>query len=261
MTASPLRAAMEAAVGPRTAALLPVHLYGQLAPMDEVQKIAARNGLAVIEDAAQAQGATRHGAGIGSGSTAAATSFYPGKNLGAFGDAGAVVTDDESFARRVRLLGNHGSEQKYVHESLGFNSRLDTLQAVVLSAKLRRLERWNAARRRIADRYLELLRPAALGLPSTDAGNVHVWHLFVVRALDGRRGELMEALAARGVQTGIHYPVPVHLQPAYADWGLSRGSFPHAEAAADEIFSLPMHPTLTDEAQDRVVAALLEALG
>jgi dTDP-4-amino-4,6-dideoxygalactose transaminase len=253
-------AAVEAAVGPRTAAILPVHLYGQMALMDDIQKVAARHSLAVVEDAAQAQGATRHGAGIGAGSAIAATSFYPGKNLGAYGDGGGVVTDDRALARAVRLLGSHGSERKYEHESLGFNSRLDTLQAVVLRAKLRRLEEWNSRRRAAADRYLEGLAGSGVGLPVVAEGNSHVWHLFVVRVPDGRRGVVMDALAAESIGVGIHYPIPVHLQPAFGSTSTGRGAFPESEAAADEIVSLPMHPGLTTSQVDRVVEAVITAL-
>lgn len=256
--------AMANAVGPRTAALVPVHLYGQLAPVELIHRLGARHGLAVVEDAAQAQGATRQGHGIGHGSAAAATSFYPGKNLGAYGDAGAVVTDDESTANAIRLLGNHGSREKYVHETLGFNSRLDTLQAVVLRAKLRRLEVWNVARREAAQRYLEAFEGTPVRCLRVADGNVPVWHLFVVRVDAGHRDEVLAALAAERIGAGIHYPVPVHLHPAYVHLshaGDEGGGFPVSEEAATQMLSLPMHPALTAEQQERVARVVLRVVG
>src|SRR5439155_147954 len=186
---------VEARLGPRTRALLPVHLYGQMAPLEQLQAIARRAGLVLVEDAAQAQGATRHGIGAGALGLAAGTSFYPGKNLGAYGDAGAVLTRSDEIATQVRALRNYGSEVKYHHPVLGFNSRLDTMQAVVLSAKLKRLEAWNDARRAAAERYHELLRDLpGVTLPAAAPGNVHVWHLYVVRV--PRRDEVLAKLNA-----------------------------------------------------------------
>ena len=249
--------AVEAAITPRTRAVVPVHLFGQLAPMAPIRELAERHGLAVIEDAAQAQGATQDGAGIGTGSLAAATSFYPGKNLGAYGDAGAVLCDDPRIADRLRLLGNHGSERRYLHEELGFNSRLDTLQAVVLNAKLARLDVWNTQRRQAAGRYTELLAGTGVVTPVVAAGNVHVWHLYVVRV--PHRDAVLTALHQARIGAAIHYPIPVHRQPAFA--GTARQPVPVAERAADEILSLPMFPGITAEQQRRVVTTLLQVIG
>ncbi|MBY6436603.1 DegT/DnrJ/EryC1/StrS family aminotransferase [Rhodococcus kroppenstedtii] len=239
------------AVTDRTAAIVPVHLYGQTAPMDEILAVADAHGLAVVEDAAQSQGATRNGRAAGSFGRAAATSFYPGKNLGAAGDAGAVLTSDPEVAQRIRVLAAHGSARRYEHEVIGLNSRLDALQAVVLSAKLARLEKWNRSRQDAAERYAELLGDVdGLELPSSRPGNDDVWHLHVVRT--DRRDELAAALADAGIGTGIHYPTPIHLTQAYRGLGLGPGSFPVAERAAGRILSLPMYPHLTADRQERV---------
>jgi dTDP-4-amino-4,6-dideoxygalactose transaminase len=244
----------------RTRAVMPVHLFGQLAAMEDVLEVAAAYDLAVVEDAAQCQGATRHGRPGGSFGVTAGTSFYPGKNLGAYGDAGAVLTDHPDVAARVRALRNYGSEVKYHHPEPGFNSRLDTLQAVVLRAKLARLAAWNEARRKAAARYDERLGDVpVVTLPTTLPGNEHVWHLYVVRV--PARDAVLERLHARGVMAGVHYPIPVHLQGALADLGHRRGDFPVAEQAADEILSLPLFPEITEEQQDRVCEALGAALG
>jgi dTDP-4-amino-4,6-dideoxygalactose transaminase len=252
-------ALVERAITPRTAAIVPVHLFGQPAPVERVVAIADAHGIPVVEDAAQSQGATRHGRGAGSLARVGATSFYPGKNLGAAGDAGAVTTDDDEVARRVRVLGAHGSAQKYVHEVVGMNSRLDTVQAVYLRAKLARLEKWNERRRAVADRYADLLAGIpGIELPGTAAGNEHVWHLYVVRLDD--RDRVLAELGRRGVGAGIHYPTAVHLTDAYAHLGLGRGSFPVAERAADRILSLPMFPHLTEAQQERVAEALGSAV-
>ena len=247
-----------AAVTPRTRAVVPVHLYGQLADVAAL-RAALPERVAVVEDAAQCQGATRNGRGAGSGGIAA-TSFYPGKNLGAYGDAGAVVTDDPALAAAVRTTGSHGGLRRYVHETVGVNSRLDGLQAVVLRAKLARLADWNDARRAAAARYDELLRDLAVTLPVTDRGNVHVWHLYVVRVPSGRRDDVVGKLNADGIGAAIHYPVPVHLTPAFAHLGYGPGSFPHAERAAREILSLPLYPQLTAAQQETVASALAAAL-
>lgn len=251
---------LESAITRRTAAVVPVHLYGQIAPMDAVQAIAQRHGIAVVEDAAQAQGASQRGRGIGAGSAAASTSFYPGKNLGAYGDGGAVVSDRADVADRVRLLGNHGSREKYLHEVIGFNSRLDTIQAVVLRAKLQRLEWWNRGRRHAADRYAELLGDLDLALPVTAPGNVHVWHLYVVRVAADLRDAVVDSLGAQGIGTGIHYPRPVHLHAAFSHLGYRRGDFPVSESASAQMLSLPMFPTLTAELQQEVAVALRDAM-
>ena len=250
---------IEAAVTPRTKALLPVHLFGQMADLEAVQEVADRHGLPVVEDAAQSQGAKRHGRPSGSFGVAAATSFYPGKNIGAYGDAGAVTTSSDEIASHLLKLRNWGSEQKYHHPEIGFNSRLDTLQAVVLSAKLKRLDAWNEARRQAAARYGELLSGIeGVELPRTLPGNEPVWHLYVIRV--PRRDEILAKLNAEGIGAGIHYPVPLHLHGALAFLGYREGDFPEAERAAAEILSLPMYPHLTAEQQERVADALRRAL-
>lgn len=253
------------AVTPATRAIIPVHLYGQLAPVERLRSALAGTGVAIVEDAAQCQGATRFGQAAGAGGIAA-TSFYPGKNLGAYGDAGAVVSDDEALATTVRTLGSHGGLRKYVHDLIGVNSRLDGLQAVVLRAKLARLAAWNANRRAAAARYDEMLSTLDVVRPVTAEGNEHVWHLYVIRvpSADGtsaRRDEVVARLNAAGVGASIHYPHPVHLTPAFAATGLpGAGSFPHTEAAAVEIASLPLYPQITAAQQATVVAALAAAL-
>ncbi|MEV0899923.1 DegT/DnrJ/EryC1/StrS family aminotransferase [Actinoplanes sp. NPDC049802] len=254
-------AKMLAAVGPKTKAVVPVHLYGQLAAADELRSALAGSGVAVVEDAAQCQGALRHGRGAGADGIAA-TSFYPGKNLGAYGDAGAVLTPDEGQATVVRTLGSHGGLKKYVHELAGVNSRLDALQAVVLRAKLTRLAAWNTARRAAAARYDEMLADVEVVRPATLAGNEHVWHLYVVRVPGGpaRRDAVLARLHEAGVGAGIHYPYPIHLTPAFADARFPAGSFPLAEQAAGEILSLPLYPQITVDQQETVVRALAAAL-
>ena len=244
-----------AAVTPATKAIMPVHLFGQMAPMRPLLQLASDRGLLVVEDAAQAQGAKQEGIGAGAFGSIAGTSFYPGKNLGAYGDAGAVLTNDEVLARRVRALRNYGSEEKYHHPEIGFNSRLDTLQAVVLSAKLRHLGTWNEQRRAAARRYEELLADVEeVVRPSTADGNDHVWHLYVVRVQE--RDRVLQELQAAGVGAGIHYPVPIHLQGSFAHLGKAVGSYPVAERAAAEILSLPMFAEITAEQQQRVVDVL-----
>jgi dTDP-4-amino-4,6-dideoxygalactose transaminase len=246
---------VEAALTERTRAVIPVDLYGQVAPFEQLPASLAQRGIAVVEDAAQSQGATRFGRYAGRFGNIAATSFYPGKNLGAYGDAGAVVTDDDALAGEVRLLGAHGSPAKYQHATFGFNSRLDTLQAVVLRAKLPRLHRWNEQRRAAAARYDELLRGVpGLRLPVTLPGNDHVWHLYVVRV--PRRHDVLRRLHAEGIGAGIHYPLPLHRTPAMA--AFATDDCPVAERAADEILSLPIFPGITAEQQERVAAALGE---
>lgn len=246
-------------VTPASRAIVPVHLFGQMAPMLPLRALAERHGLMLVEDAAQSQGASQSGIVSGAAGAIAATSFYPGKNLGAAGDAGAVTTSDGELARRVRVIAAHGSERKYVHELLGVNSRLDAIQAVVLSAKLARLERWNEARRAAADAYAEALGTVErVALPSVVPGNAHAWHLYVVQLDD--RDAVATALAADGIGTGIHYPTPVHLTQAFADFGWRRGQFPVAEAAARRILSLPMFPHLTVSQVAQVADALRRAI-
>jgi dTDP-4-amino-4,6-dideoxygalactose transaminase len=250
-------ARLEAAITPRTRAILPVHLYGQPADMDPIDAIARRHGLKVLEDAAQAHGAGYRGRKAGQLGDAAGFSFYPGKNLGAFGDGGAVTTDDADLATRVRLLRNYGSRVKYVNEAAGYNSRLDELQAAFLRVKLRHLDDWNARRAAVAAWYLaELPRLAPdLVLPAVIPAAHPCWHLFVVRSAE--REALQARLATGGVQTLIHYPIPPHLQQAYAGTGHARGSFPLAERLAREVLSLPMGPHLD---MDRLATLLPAAL-
>ncbi|WP_430296053.1 DegT/DnrJ/EryC1/StrS family aminotransferase [Sinomonas sp. B1-1] len=254
--------AVERAVGPRTQAIVPVHLFGQTAAVERLTPVALERGVAIVEDAAQAQGARRFGRAAGTLGDAAATSFYPGKNLGAAGDAGAVTTNDGILADEVRLLAAHGSRTKYVHERVGVNSRLDALQAVVLRAKLRRLEAWNARRRAAAELYGQLLAGVpGLVVPRSMPGNEDVWHLYVVRVLgEGRRDSVQATLGAAGISTGVHYPTPVHLTPAFRFLGYGAGTFPVAEAAASQILSLPMHPHLTPEQVERVAGAVVRAV-
>jgi dTDP-4-amino-4,6-dideoxygalactose transaminase len=242
-----------------TRAVIGVDLYGQIAQFDRLAEVIDTDRIALVEDAAQSQGARRHGAPIGAGVAAAATSFYPGKNLGAYGDAGAVVTDDADLAHLVRSIGGHGGTRRYEHDVLGFNSRLDTLQAVVLRAKLRRLDGWNEARRAAADRYATLLAGVEEAvLPTTADGNVPVWHLYVVRVPD--RDRVLAELQGQGVGAGIHYPQPVHLTGAFAGLGLGAGSFPVAEQSAPQLLTLPLFPHITEAQQERVVEALIKAL-
>jgi dTDP-4-amino-4,6-dideoxygalactose transaminase len=251
--------AVEAAATERTRAIIPVHLYGQAAPVERLLPLADRLGAWVVEDAAQAQGARRHDKSAGGLGHAASTSFYPGKNLGAYGDAGAVLTNSDDLAERMRTMRDHGSRRKYEHEMIGVNSRLDTLQAVVLSAKLSRLAGWNAARRQAAARYDTLLAGAEnVVLPRTLAGNEHIWHLYVVRVRD--RDRVLKELHAAGIGAGIHYPVPVHLTPAFAGLGYPEGRFPVAERAAGELLSLPIFAEITASQQERVASVLTAAL-
>jgi len=243
----------------RTRAIIPVHLYGQMAPVEALEPLAAEYDLALIEDAAQAHGARRHGRSAGTIGRAAGMSFYPAKNLGAFGDGGAVLTGDDELARRIRALRNYGSEVKYSHPEIGFNSRLDTLQAVVLSAKLAHLGAWNEARRAAARRYDRLLADVpGITLPATLPGNDHVWHLYVVRVQ--RRDHVLRHLQEAGIGAGIHYPVPLHLQGAFAGLGHHCGDFPIAEAAAGEVLSLPLFPAISAAQQERVAEALVAAV-
>ena len=252
--------ALEGAITPQTKAIIPVHLYGQAANMDPILALARKHGIKVIEDAAQAHGALCNGRTCGSLGDAAAFSFYPGKNLGAFGDGGAVTTHDAALADRIRMLRNYGSPRRYHHDELGENSRLDTVQAAVLSVKLQRLEEWNAARRRVAALYAAGLKEVdGLRLPATNGYAEHVHHLYVIRTV--RRDALMQHLQERGIGCSIHYPIPIHLQKAYASRGWKPGDFPGAERAANEILSLPLFPTMTDEQVDYVVGAVKEGVG
>jgi dTDP-4-amino-4,6-dideoxygalactose transaminase len=233
------------AITPRTKAIMAVHLYGQPADMDAINAIALQHGLKVIEDAAQAHGAQYKGVRTGNLADAAGFSFYPGKNLGALGDGGAVTTNDDDLARQIRMLRNYGSEIKYQNEVKGFNTRLDELQAAFLRVKLKHLDTWNSMRNRLAAAYLERLAEVDLILPTVPQWVEPVWHLFVIRST--RRDLLEKELQHAGVSTMIHYPVPPHLQPAYSRDGYRPGDFPIAEKIHREVLSLPMFPALTDQ--------------
>lgn len=251
-------AQLEQAITPRTKAIIPVHLYGQMADMDPIRAIAARHGLRVVEDACQAHGAEYQGKRAGSLGDAGCFSFYPGKNLGAFGEAGAVVTNCENTARHIRTLRDHGQAKKYHHTLVGWNARMDGIQGAVLKLKLPHLDRCNAARRGLARQYSQLLAGVpGVVLPVEAPACQHVYHLYVIRVKE--RDRVLEALAKRGVHCGIHYPIPIHLQEAYRSLGQGRGSFPVAERCADEVLSLPMYPELTSE-QVETVAKELKAV-
>jgi dTDP-4-amino-4,6-dideoxygalactose transaminase len=252
-------ARIEAAITPRTKAIMPVHLYGQPADMEPIMAIAERHGLKVIEDNAQAQGARCRGRRTGALGHCAGHSFYPGKNLGAFGDGGAITTDDSEVADRVRTLRNYGSKKKYYNEVKGYNSRLDEMQAALLRVKLPKLDEWNARRAVIANRYLkELAGLDGLILPQVPTWAEPVWHLFVVR--HSKRDALQQKLTEAGIGTLIHYPVSAHLSGAYADAGWKRGMFPLAEASADTVLSLPIGPHLKPAEAGAVIAAVRNAV-
>lgn len=245
---------IERAITSRTKAVMPVHLYGQPAEMDDIMAVARAYGLKVVEDCAQAHGAAYGRKRVGSFGDAAGFSFYPGKNLGAFGDAGATVTDDAELAERVRVLGNYGSDRKYRHIYQGSNSRLDELQAAFLAAKLPALDRMNAERRRIAARYLSEIDNARVALPTVIDDVEPVWHIFAVRCAE--RDALADHLANLGIETNCHYPIPMHLQGAYASLGIARGSLPVAEEISTTELSLPMFYGLTDAQISRIVEAV-----
>jgi dTDP-4-amino-4,6-dideoxygalactose transaminase len=247
---------VEAAITPRTRAVVPVHLYGQTVDMDPLMDIARRHRLFVLEDACQAHGARYKGRRAGGLGHAAAFSFYPGKNLGAAGDAGAVTTDDPDLAGRIRMLRNYGQSAKYHHDMLAFNRRLDSLQAAILRVKLRHLDDWNAGRRRAAAAYAERLAGLSLALPVVAPDNEPVWHLYVVRAAD--RDALRRHLDEAGVDTGLHYPVSIHRQRAYPEFAGLR--FPISEGIADQCLSLPLFAELTDNQIDQVARAVRSAL-
>lgn len=250
-------AAVARAVSPRTKAILLVHLYGGVADLDAILALASQRGLSVIEDCAQSHGATLHGRRVGSFGDVATFSFYPTKNLGAYGDGGAVAARDPAVLDRLRLLRNYGWRQQYLSEIKGTNSRLDELQAAVLRVKLRHLDDWNAARRALAARYTADLRGVVTPVERPDSS--HVYHLYVARA--PRRNELRAYLQERGIGTGVHYPLPAHLQPAYEELDLGRGSLPETERAAEEIVSLPLYPELRDDEVDRVIRLVNEFYG
>lgn len=242
----------------RTKALLPVHLYGQPADLTPLREIAERHGIPVIEDAAQSHGARYQGKAAGTIGQSGCFSFYPGKNLGAYGEGGAVVTNDDGIASRLRALRDHAQGQRYHHDEVGFNYRMDAFQGAVLSIKLKHLERWTENRRLLAARYKELLADLPLKLPAEAHDRRHVWHLFVV--LHRERDRIRQMLAERGVTTGLHYPVPVHLQKAYRHLRYRVDDFPVAEQIARECLTLPLYPEMTQAHQDQVVQALHEVM-
>jgi dTDP-4-amino-4,6-dideoxygalactose transaminase len=247
---------LEGAITPRTKAIMPVHLYGQMADMDPIMAVARRHGVKVIEDAAQAHGAEYNGRRAGGIGDAAGFSFYPGKNLGAYGEGGAVVTNDDAIAHQVRLLRDWGQEGKYNHIVKGFNYRMEGIQGAVLRTKLPWLERWTSLRGQKAAAYLELLRDTGLQLPATRPGSRHVWHVFGL--LTDRRAELQSHLTSCQVQSGIHYPFPVHLLPAWTELGYRKGMFPRSEKVAARELSLPMFPELTDQQIETVCTVVRE---
>ncbi|HEX3819884.1 MAG TPA: DegT/DnrJ/EryC1/StrS family aminotransferase [Candidatus Sulfotelmatobacter sp.] len=234
--------AVEAAITPRTKAILPIHLYGQPADMDPIMEVARRHGLIVIEDAAQAHGAKYKGRPAGSIGDMACFSFYPGKNLGAYGEGGAVTTNNSEYAHTIRMLRDWGQDRKYRHLLRGYNYRMEGFQGAILRVKLRHLETWTEARRAIVHQYNELLADCDLEMPSEMPWARHVFHVYTIRTED--RDGLQSALTAEGIQTGIHYPVPAHLQPAYSDLGYGAGDFPHSEKASKQVLSLPLYPEL-----------------
>jgi dTDP-4-amino-4,6-dideoxygalactose transaminase len=245
---------IEKAITPRTKAILPVHLYGQMADMDAIMEIAKRRNLVVIEDACQAHGAEYNGKRSGSIGAMGAFSFYPGKNLGAYGEGGAVVTSDDEAAKKIRMLRDWGQEKRYHHVLKGFNYRMEGFQGAILRVKLRYLEQWTEARRARARDYDRLLAGSAVQTPEQLAGRRHVYHIYAVRT--PQRDALQQMLQNEGVQTGLHYPIPVHLQQAHADLGHKAGDFPHSEAAANEVLSLPMFPEMTATQAETVAAAV-----
>ena len=245
---------LEAAITPRTKAILPVHLYGQPADMDPILEVARRHGFAVIEDAAQAHGAKYKGRPVGSIGDIACFSFYPTKNLGAYGEGGAVTTSNAEYANKIRMLRDWGQDRKYHHLLHGFNYRMEGLQAAILRVKLRHLDQWTEARRAVARKYNRLLGDCGVELPTEMPGARHVYHVYTLRTED--RDGLQAALQAEGIQTAVHYALPAHLQPAYADLGYSRGAFPQTEKAAKEVLSLPLYPEITDAQIQKVAQAL-----
>ncbi|MCL4250840.1 MAG: DegT/DnrJ/EryC1/StrS family aminotransferase [Anaerolineae bacterium] len=245
---------IEAAITERTRAIMPVHLYGIPVDMDPLMEIASKHNLVVIEDTAQGHGAYYKGRRAGSFGHAAGFSFYPTKNLGAAGDAGAIVTDDEEIANRCRWLRNVGSKEKYLHDFEPYNHRLDTIQAAILKIKLPHLDQWSEQRRQAANLYDELLANSDVVTPIVPAETVPVWHLYVVRSR--HRADLQKHLSERGIGTAIHYPIPIHLQPFYADLGYARGEFPVTEAYSEEILSLPMYPAISEAEIREVVDAI-----
>ena len=248
--------AIEAAITHRTKAILPVHLYGQPADMDPIIEVARRHGLVVIEDAAQAHGGQYKGRPVGSLADMACFSFYPGKNLGAYGEGGAVTTSNPDYTRTIRMLRDWGQDRKYHHVLRGFNCRMEAFQGAILRVKLRHLERWTEARRAIVDKYNRRLADSGVERPTEMPWAQHVYHLYTLRT--GNRDALQKALLENGIQTGIHYAAPVHLQPAYANLGYRPGALPQSEKAAEEVLSLPLYPEMTDAQIERVSQALTD---
>jgi dTDP-4-amino-4,6-dideoxygalactose transaminase len=251
--------ALKRALTPRTKAIIPVHLHGRVADMAPILDIARARGILVIEDAAQAHDATYRGEPVGALGDMACFSFYPGKNLGACGEGGALVTSNDAWARRARILRDWGQEEKYVHSVRGFNFRMDAIQGAILNLKLQHLADWTAARVALAARYDANLASAGVRRPQAGPAGEHVYHVYAIRA--SGRDQLRRRLGEAGISTGIHYPVPVHLQPAYADLGYGRGDFPESEAFAAETLSLPIFPDLSTANVDRVCAVLEEVTG
>jgi dTDP-4-amino-4,6-dideoxygalactose transaminase len=252
-------AAVEAAITSRTKAILPVHLYGQPADMDPIMEVARRHGLVVIEDAAQAHGAKYKGRQVGSIGDIACFSFYPTKNLGAYGEGGAITTSNAAYARKIRMLRDWGQHRKYHHVLRGYNYRMEGLQGAILRVKLRHLEQWTEARRAVVSQYNHQLTDCDIERPVEMPWARHVYHTYTVRTVE--RDSLQTSLVAQGIQTAIHYAEPAHLQPAYADLGYAEGAFPHAEAAARQVLSLPIYPELTAEAIAEVARAVKNAVG
>lgn len=249
-------ALVEAAITPRTKAILPVHLYGQPADIDPIMEVARRHNLVVIEDAAQAHGAKYKGRAVGSIGDMACFSFYPGKNLGAYGEGGAVTTSNPEYARTIRMLRDWGQDRKYHHVLRGYNYRMEGFQGAILRVKLRYLDAWTEGRRAVVGKYNRLLADSGMELPTLMPwATRHVYHVYTVRTKE--RAFVQAALEREGIQTGIHYPIPVHLQPAFADLGYARGVFPHSEKAADEVLSLPLYPEMTDDHIQSVSQALM----
>jgi dTDP-4-amino-4,6-dideoxygalactose transaminase len=250
---------VERTITPRTRAIVPVHLYGHPADLDPLLALGRKHGLPLVEDAAQAHGANYRGRAAGSLGAISCFSFYPGKNLGAYGEGGALLTDDAAFAAHARSLREHGSTQRYYHDEIGFNYRLEGIQGAVLGVKLKYLDNWTRERRRVARRYQELLAATPLQLPREAEGVQSAWHLYVVR--HPRRDELKKHLESHQIGCALHYPVPLHLQKCYAQLGYKPGAFPVAEKAARECLSLPIYPELTDEQIERVAGVILEFFG
>ncbi len=252
--------AAQKAITPKTRAIIPVHLYGQAVPMDEIEALAESANLSVIEDACQSHGAKYKDRTSGTFGKMAAFSFYPGKNLGAFGDGGAITTDDKDMYEELLGLRNYGSTRKYYHPKFGINSRLDGLQAAILSVKLKHLEEWNGRRVLAAKRYFKNLEGhASIMLPKISKDSTHVYHLFVIQ-VDGDRDQILEEMAKKKIFCGIHYPIPIHLQDAYKYLGYKEGDFPHTESIAKKIISLPIFPEITNEQIDFVCQCLTDLL-